>query len=99
MTLLDESMKRLGEECSVNGKAAFFELAKNLLSGNRNEQCYAELAGRLGMSLGSFKVAVHRLRQRYGKLLRHEIAQTVASASEVDEEIRFLFTALSNEAG
>jgi RNA polymerase sigma-70 factor (ECF subfamily) len=39
---------------------------------------------------------VHRMRRRYGKLLREEIAATVASAEEVDEEIRFLLTILGD---
>jgi RNA polymerase sigma-70 factor (ECF subfamily) len=41
------------------------------------------------------RVAVHRLRQRYGELLRSEIAQTVSSAEEVDEEMRYLMSVLS----
>jgi len=40
------------------------------------------------------KVAVHRLRQRYRELLRAEIANTVASPDEVDDELRHLFAAL-----
>jgi RNA polymerase sigma-70 factor (ECF subfamily) len=38
---------------------------------------------------------VHRLRQRYQRLLREEIARTVATEAEVDEEIRHLFGALA----
>jgi hypothetical protein len=40
------------------------------------------------------KSAVHRLRRRYRKLLRAEIAQTVAAPGEVDEELRHLFAVL-----
>ena len=36
-------------------------------------------------------MAVHRLRNRYREILRAEIAHTVSSAEEVEEEIRFLF--------
>jgi len=57
---------------------------------------YVEIAARLGTSEGAVKVAVHRLRQRYRELLRAEIADTVASASEIDDEIRSLFAALAN---
>ena len=46
------------------------------------------------MSAGAVQVAVHRLRRRYGELLRQEIAQTVSSPAEVDEELRHLFSAL-----
>jgi len=49
----------------------------------------------LGMSRGAVKVALHRLRRRFGQLLRQEIAHTVASPAEVDEEIRHLFAAVA----
>jgi len=47
------------------------------------------------MSAGAVRTALHRLRQRFGRLLRDEVAQTVASEEEVDEEIRHLFSAVS----
>ncbi len=96
MALLDQALTRLGEECS-NGKAELFERVKGLLSGGSADQHYPELAAQLGMSHGAIRVAIHRLRFRYGELLREEIAQTVGSEAEVNEEIRCLFAALSNE--
>jgi RNA polymerase sigma-70 factor (ECF subfamily) len=56
---------------------------------------YADIAGTLGTSEGAVKVAVHRLRQQYRDLLRAEIAQTVASPAEVEDELRSLFAALA----
>ena len=47
------------------------------------------------MSEGAVKVAVHRLRQRYRVVLRAEIAHTVATAEEAEQELRHLFAALS----
>ena len=55
---------------------------------------FEEVAAKLGMSEGAVKSVVHRLRQRYRELLRHEIAQTVAEPGEVDEELRHLFVVL-----
>ena len=46
------------------------------------------------MTEGALKVAVHRLRQRYGELVRAEIAQTVASPAEVEQELQHLLAAL-----
>jgi RNA polymerase sigma-70 factor (ECF subfamily) len=46
------------------------------------------------MTEGTVKVAAHRLRQRYRELLREEIAQTVASPDEIEEEVRYLFACL-----
>ena len=56
---------------------------------------YAELARRLSMNEGAVKVAVHRLRQNYRKRLRDQIAETVATPEEVEEELRCLLRALA----
>ncbi|MCI0536143.1 MAG: sigma-70 family RNA polymerase sigma factor [Verrucomicrobiales bacterium] len=93
-TLLDRAMNRLREDCLANGKGELFERIRDLLSGERGEVTYAEIAATLQMSEGALKVAVHRLRQRYGELVREEIAQTVATAAEADEELRYLFAVL-----
>ena len=53
-----------------------------------------ELAAQLGMSVNAVKAALHRLRRRYGELLRQTIAHTVAEAGEVEEEIRYLVAVL-----
>jgi len=96
MTLLEQAMSRLEAECRQQGKSRLFEQAKNLLSGDAERPDYSPLAAVLEMSEGALRVAVHRLRQRYGALLREEIAQTVASPAEVDEEVRCLFGAFGS---
>jgi len=47
------------------------------------------------MKENTVRVAVHRLRQRYGELLRAEVAQTVSADEEVDEELRYLLRAVN----
>ncbi len=49
------------------------------------------------MTEGAVKVAVHRLRLRYGELLREEIARTTGSPDEVDEELRYLMAVAAGE--
>jgi len=95
LTLLDQVMKRLEIEFSQDSKEELFEALKPCLLGERSAQPYSALAATLGMTEGSVKVAVHRLRQRYRQLLRDEIANTVAKPEEVDEEMRYLFEVLS----
>jgi len=56
---------------------------------------YAEAAPQLGLTEGAVKVAVHRLRSRYRELLRAEVAKTVATPSEVDEELQHLIAVLT----
>ena len=67
---------------------------KFCLTGERGA-AYAEIARRLGTTEGALKVATHRLRDRYRTLLRAEIAETVGSDADVDEELRQLFSALA----
>jgi RNA polymerase sigma-70 factor (ECF subfamily) len=95
LAVLKQAMNALQAECEANGKAALFQEAKNLLSGERHGATYAEISRRLNMSEGSVRVAVHRLRQRYGELLRSAVAHTVSTEDEVDEELRYLFRVLS----
>ena len=70
-------------------------MLKASLAGSRESQPYSELATQLGLSEGAVKVAGHRLRQRFRDAVRAEIAQTVATPEEVDEELRCVMAALS----
>jgi len=94
MTLLEEVLKRLRREYEEEGNAGLFSEINPCLVGERASLPYAELARKLGSSESGVKSAVHRLRRRYRKLLRDEIAQTVAGPEEVDEELRHLFAVL-----
>jgi RNA polymerase sigma factor (sigma-70 family) len=93
-TLLDQAMTRLRQDCQAGGKTPFFEKAEGLLSGDNTAQSYAEIAASLDMSEAAFKMAVHRLRRRYGELVRAEIAQTVSTPEAADQELQYLFSVL-----
>ena len=93
MMLLDAVMARLRAEMAGAGKLAHFEALKFCLAGEKT--AYVEVGARLAMSEGAVKVAVHRLRERYRALLRAEIAETVASPDEIEDELRALLAALS----
>ncbi len=95
ITLLEQAVGRLRQEYGAAGKGELFEELKTYLTGERREGYYAELATRLGTTVPALKMAVSRMRQRYGELLRAEIASTVAGPEEVEEELRALFAALS----
>ena len=95
LTILRQTMSALERECAAVGKAALFGEVKNLISGERGDGVYSGISARLGMAEGAVRVAVHRLRGRYGELLRAEIAQTVESPDEVEGELRELLLALS----
>ena len=94
LTLLGRVLDQLGREYDEAGKAATFEALRSLLAGDPEASSYAAVAARLGTTEGAARVAAHRLRRRYGELLRSEIASTVAEPAEIDDEIRELFAAL-----
>jgi RNA polymerase sigma factor (sigma-70 family) len=95
LALLDEVLNRLQQECAADGKAQLFERLKPCLVGERENQPYQALAAQLGLSEGAVKVAVLRLRRRYRQLLRDEIANTVATKGEIEEEMHHLFAVLA----
>ena len=95
LALLEQVLACLRAEFATAGNEAQFEKMKTFLTAGRGEIPYAEAAARLGVSEGALRVAVHRLRKRYRDLLREEIAQTVASPAEVEDELAALFRALS----
>jgi RNA polymerase sigma-70 factor (ECF subfamily) len=95
LTLLDAVLQRLRSEYERAGRAELFAGLNASLVGGREWQPYAELAAKLDMSESAAKVAVHRLRKRFRKLLRAEIAQTMAATDDVDEELGHLLAVLA----
>jgi RNA polymerase sigma factor (sigma-70 family) len=94
LTLLERVLGQLRREYDEAGKAATFEALEGGLAGGPEDVSYATIAARLGTTAGAARVAAHRLRRRYGELLRREIASTIDDPAEVDDEIRDLFAAL-----
>ena len=94
LTLLDQTLSRLRQHYEEKGQEELFEQLKFSLTGDTGA-AYAELAERLGLTEGAIKVDVSRMRQRYRTLLREEIAHTVTTTEEVDEELLHLQAALS----
>lgn len=94
LTLLDRTMVRLEQEYAGVSKNDLFSKIKDFLSGNNPRGGYESAASELGMTEGALKVAVHRARRRFGELLRNEVAGTVASPEDVQDEIRYLLAAL-----
>jgi len=94
-TLLERALNRLQAEYAGPGRAERFQELRVYLLGEPRTQSYVEVGKRLGLKEGAVKVAVLRLRQRFGELLRVEVASTVATPADVEEELRHLFSALS----
>ena len=95
LTILDQVLDRLGEEMERSGKSAIFDRLKAALLGDGTAAAYREVADALKMTEDAVKMAALRLRRRYARLVREEVARTVADPAEVEDEIRDLFRALS----
>lgn len=93
LTLLERTMARLQQEYVSTGRASLFDYLRNCLAKEEASLAYVEIAARLNLTEAAVKMAVHRLRARYREILQSEIAETVASQREVEEEIQHLFSA------
>lgn len=90
LTLLERALARLGEEATADGTRERFERLRGFLTDGDGTCSYHQVAEALGTSEGAVKTAVYRLRQRFGELLRDEVARTVVRHEEVDGELRHL---------
>jgi len=88
MLLLSRAMERIAKE------QPHFDRLQPHLMGDEDRISYKKLAGEIGSTEGAARVAVHRMRRRFGEILREEIAATVLQESEVDAELQFLMDAL-----
>ena len=91
-TIFQKALSELQREMAAAGNSEQFERLKRFLSTKAQTGDYAEAATALAMTPGAIGVLVHRLRQRYGELVREEIAHTVPTPAEVEEEMRYLIT-------
>ena len=96
LTLLDRVLDRLEREMAKSGNRERFERFRPFLTAERGGARYCQVADELGMSEAAVKVAIHRMRRRFGALLREEVAGTVDEPGTVDGEIRHLFSVIGS---
>ena len=92
------ALDSLRQELHAEGKAQLFEQLKNFLTGGDFLPCYDEASARIGLPRATVKTHVHRFRQRYREIVRREVARTVSSPHEIDEELRYLCNILAQVA-
>ncbi|MCX6886326.1 MAG: sigma-70 family RNA polymerase sigma factor [Verrucomicrobia bacterium] len=95
LALLDQARQRLREEYAGRGKSALYELLQTSDAGGPGTQTYKEIATRLGMTEQAVTSAAFAMRRRFSHLVREEVANTVESPADVDEELRHLITVIS----
>jgi RNA polymerase sigma factor (sigma-70 family) len=96
--VMEQARVRLREEYASARKGMLYYKLRVLETDDERSETYAEVAAQLGMTESGVKSAAQRMRQRYGELLREEIAHTVASPAEIDEELKHLL-AVVGEGG
>jgi len=94
-SLLEQVLQTLQQEYIAAGKGPLFHELRSVLWGGRSDTNYETIAQKLGTSEGAIKVSAHRLRLRYKDCLQREVAHTVSSPGEIDEELRHLLSSLS----
>jgi RNA polymerase sigma-70 factor (ECF subfamily) len=96
LAVLERALEGLRCKAVEAGTDRQFERLRPYLVGGEVKTPYKSAAEDLGMSEGAVKTAVHRLRRRFGRLLRAEIAETVAQPEDVDAELRHLLEVLAD---
>ncbi len=94
LTVLERVLSRLKDEYRTAGNAALFDSLKQLLPDEPGSPSQAEIAARLEMNENAVRQAFYRFRQRYQSLLREEIAHTVATPGDIEDELRHLIAVL-----
>jgi DNA-directed RNA polymerase specialized sigma24 family protein len=94
LTVLERVLSRLKDEYVAADNAALFDSLKELLPDEPGSPSQAVIATRLGMSENAIRQAFYRFRQRYQALLREEIANTVATPGDIEDELRHLIAVL-----
>jgi RNA polymerase sigma-70 factor (ECF subfamily) len=94
LTVIRCAVEALRSEYESVGKQRLFECFKGQITQDREAGSYREIAADLGMSEGVARVTAHRMRTRLGELIRAEVAETVASSKQLEDEIGELFAAL-----
>jgi RNA polymerase sigma-70 factor (ECF subfamily) len=97
-TLTTGALNSLRQELEAEGKVKLFEQLSNFLTGGNVIPSYDEVSASTGLPRATVKTHVHRLRLRYREIVRGEVARTVSSPDEIDEELRHLCNILVEAA-
>ncbi len=96
-SLLEEVRGRLRDSYTSRDRANVFETLSPRMTESLARAEYDRLASELSISPSAVKVALHRLRQRFGETLREVVSETVDDAAEVDAEIAELRSLLASK--
>jgi RNA polymerase sigma factor (sigma-70 family) len=96
LLLVDSALGELRKQLADEGRLELYERLKSFMTGHETDSTYRQVGDEMGMSEEAVKSAVYRLRKRFGVVIRGQIAHTVSSAEQVEDELKDLFTALQS---
>jgi DNA-directed RNA polymerase specialized sigma24 family protein len=96
LTLLEQVLEVLAQEYATKGQSELFDQLKIVLTQGKGAVAAATVAARLGKSEEAVRMAVHRLRKRYREILEGQIAATIDDPSEMEDEMKSLFQAVTS---
>lgn len=94
LAVMGRGLDGVRESFEQSGKIEQFNVLKPWLMGDPEGITQADAAEQLGMTRAAVKMAVHRLRQKFGEAIRQEIADTVETEAEISEELQYLIEVL-----
>jgi DNA-directed RNA polymerase specialized sigma24 family protein len=95
LSLLERVREQLHAEFEASGSGDLFTALEGYLPAGRLGGSYSQVAIRWSMNESAVRMMVSRLRRRFGEKLRSEIAHTVATTNEIDDEVQYLCDCLS----
>jgi len=94
-TVVERALRRLREECERKGRLRVFDVLSAYLTAERDDVSCVNLAKTLGVAQATVKKLLYHMRQRYRWLLRDEVAHTVENPADIEDELRYLCSALA----
>ena len=93
-TVIETAIATLEDEYADKGREKLFAALRPYLSCRSGDERQEEVADALGIKVGTLRMAIARLRQRYGELLRATVADTLSDPARVEEELGHLVEAV-----
>jgi len=90
LSILENTISTLAGRWEEKGKREEFDVLRPFLTDSGQNDTYAEIGKQFGSSADSVKVKIHRLRASFSSLLRDEVALTIQTDEDVDDELRYL---------
>ena len=94
-SLFERVQARIADDYRLADKEQLFRLLRPHLIHRGDTVPRAEICRQLNLSTAALAMSLHRMRRRFGELLREEIAATVDDPTDIEDELRELMVLVS----